>query len=877
MKKIAFFVAGLFIISGFAAIGVSEEAGDYEQKVINLTFSNLVIKDSDINSYSMLSMDGAEGCLYIDGSPITPMYSTKITFPFGTEFSNIECKTGQVNTMKLANKIIPAPKPIKVGIDESGGIYAMDEAVYKSDEFYPNAWFDYYTGAGLDENLDHKTFFVLQVFPVKYSPGTDKVIYVEEVELTITFKVPETDPFPTQSSYDMVIIAPKKFKRALKPLESHKNSVGISTYIKTTEDIFDDYAGYDKPEKIKYFIKNAAEVEGIKYVLLVGGRTSMIFGEPRDNKNEGSDDWHVPARYTNLIDDGALYDPGTLSDLYYADLYKSNGDFCRWDSDTDHIYAKWDSTPGRDQLDFYPDVVVSRLPCRNKLEVKIMVNKIINYEENAYGSDWYDTFLVLGGDSFPDAGTDYNEGEVVCDQIIADYMTEFDPVRLFASYKTSNPDYIPNVKNFLREIRKGAGHLFFDGHASPMSWVTHFPGEHDSWIPDGRIDLAVLPRMLNGKKLPIMAVEGCHNSQFNVSMIHCKNDKDNTAHSWCYGIPVPECWSWWFTRKVGGGSMCAQGNTGLGLGATGEHGDLDHDGILEPDILEKFGGYFFICFYETYDEGADMLGDVWAGAISKYCDTHPGMSYQSDAKTLQQQAMIGDPSLKIGGYPAGNEMRTEIVDAAAGVLAAPFEDVIFSAESFNGEGPYTYEWDFDFDGEYDDATGEVASWSWKIPEVYWISLKATDANGEVDTYNTIVGVEFGATDPEKPIGTTEIKPGEEYTYSTSVNTQSGYWNNVYYKFSWGDGTDSGWIDTPEATHSWKKWGNYKIKVQAMLTHYSTDGISDGEDVKVTDWSDTLRVKVPRSQDSHSPLLQFLQYIFDKFPNAFPILRQLASL
>ena len=85
MKRIAFFVAGLFIISGFAAIGVSEEAGDLKQEIINLTFSDLEITDSNINSYSMLTMNGAQGCLYVDGSPIMPRYSTKMTLPFGTK------------------------------------------------------------------------------------------------------------------------------------------------------------------------------------------------------------------------------------------------------------------------------------------------------------------------------------------------------------------------------------------------------------------------------------------------------------------------------------------------------------------------------------------------------------------------------------------------------------------------------------------------------------------------------------------------------------------------------------------------------------------------------------------------------------------------
>jgi hypothetical protein len=876
MKKIAFFVAGLFIISGFAAIGVSEEAGDLTQEIINLTFSDLEVTDSNVDSYSILNMDGAESCLYIDGSPIVPSYSTKITLPFGTKIIDIECKTGQVKNMKLTNKIVPAPTPVPVGMEDFGGEYIMDSSIYKSNDFYPSAWYDYHTGGGLDKNLNHKTFFVLSVYPVRYSPGTDTINYIEDIQLTVTYQEPDSYPFPIESTYDMVIITTKKFERTLQPLVDHKNSLGISTYVQTVQDIYDHYTGYDEPEQIKYFIKNAIETENIKYVMIVGGMKSLIFGEPRDNLNEGTESWHVPVRYTNLKETGSLWDPGTISDLYYADIYDGGGEFSRWDSNLDRVYAKWETLADRDTIDFYPDVVVTRLPCRNKMEVKVMMNKIINYEDSAYGSDWYDRFIVLGGDSFDDAGTDYNEGEIVCEQIIIDYMTEFDPVRLYASYKTSNPDYIPNIKNFLRELKEGAGHIFFDGHASPMSWVTHFPGEHDTWIPDGRIDLGVLPRMRNGDKLPIMAVEGCHNSQFNVSALYSMGDKDNSKHTWCYGVPVPECWSWWFARKIGGGSLSAQGNTGLGYGATGENGDLDGDGIVEPDILEALGGYFFVCYYKTYDEDTDILGEVWAGAISKYCDTHPGMTYQADAKTLEQQVPFGDPSLKIGGYPAGNSLRTEIIGAAAGVPAAISEEVFFQAESFNGKAPYSYEWDFDFDGEYDDATGEAASWSWDSPDVYWISLKVTDSNGDVDTYNTVVGVEFETSAPEKPVGTTEIKPGLEYKFTTNVDTQDGYWNNVYYKFSWGDGTESEWLNTPEATHSWEEQGNYKVKVQAMLMHQSIDEL-DQEDLKVTDWSDTLRVNVPRSQESQRPILQILQFIFEKFPNAFPILRQLVSL
>ena len=55
---------------------------------------------------------------------------------------------------------------------------------------------------------------------------------------------------------------------------------------------------------------------------------------------------------------------------------------------------------------------------------------------------------------------------------------------------------------------------------------------------------------------------------------------------------------------------------------------------------------------------ADQLGNAWADAISAYLDDFPiDWTQQAfndtalDAKTVQEWLLLGDPSLKIGGYP----------------------------------------------------------------------------------------------------------------------------------------------------------------------------------------------------------------------------------
>jgi hypothetical protein len=45
-----------------------------------------------------------------------------------------------------------------------------------------------------------------------------------------------------------------------------------------------------------------------------------------------------------------------------------------------------------------------------------------------------------------------------------------------------------------------------------------------------------------------------------------------------------------------------------------------------------------------------MVGDAWSMAIAHYLNIYPGMKNRSDAKTIEQWVLLGDPSLKIGGY-----------------------------------------------------------------------------------------------------------------------------------------------------------------------------------------------------------------------------------
>ena len=102
-------------------------------------------------------------------------------------------------------------------------------------------------------------------------------------------------------------------------------------------------------------------------------------------------------------------------------------------------------------------------------------------------------------------------------------------------------------------------------------------------------------------------------------------------------------------------------------------------------------------------------------------------------------------------------------------------------------------------------------------------------------------------------------------YSFAITDPEG--DNVYYCIDWGDGTPEVCIGPYESgvettsTHTWSERGMYIIQAKAKDTF----------DLE-SDWG-SLDVSMPRNK-----VLNFnfnlLEWLFERFPNAFPMLRHL---
>lgn len=592
-------------------------------------------------AYSAVLLTEATGYRTTPGEPILPLLRDTIELPFGAKIQTIEYHPGSMHQLPLTQKITPAIAPVPFPSEHHTIQYSENTAIYTANEYFPDEWYSYRLTGGLSSDNILRTFLTIQINPVRYNPVEHRIQIIDSISIQVTYEQPPT-PLPRgRDSYDMIIICHDPYASLLQPLVDHKNNKGIQTKLISMQDIYAETyfpaTGRDNPETIKYFIKNAKETWNITYVMLVGNYMQ------------------VPIRYSNLVTDagGAYEEAKFASDLYYADLYDANGSFSSWDTDNDGIYAEWpypEWHPQEDILDMVPDVHLGRLACMFKTEVKTVVDKIITYENTAADQEWFNTMVVIGGDTFDkswEAGTDYNEGEEATKQAL-EYMPQFTDVKLWSTLGTLK------TENIHTEISKGCGFLYFCGHGSPKSWATHDNGNYVNWT--GQYKNLDMPKLTNKGMPPVLIVGGCHNSEIDVTplnlirgflregMNYFKVNETWLGSYFKYNYAL-ECWSWVFV-KVRGGAIASMGSSGYGGVSIG---DANHDGI--PDCVQGSDGWFEVEFFRLYNqENVTILGQNYDQVVTSYIHNFPVDTNRYDAKIVQTHILLGDPSLQIGGY-----------------------------------------------------------------------------------------------------------------------------------------------------------------------------------------------------------------------------------
>jgi hypothetical protein len=600
---------GMFITSAFGTAAYRAPSQP-SQLDISLCFSNLQLNQYDTGT--TLTLDGTNTYNRQPNEPVLPCYRNTYIFPVGTVIQRVTVQVTQpIQRIPISQPLLIAPEALPP--DYTSSNWNAQSSNDQPTTIFPSSWYDYSISRGLDKGTA-VTLLTIQYYPIRYYDHT--LFYTPEVTIHVTYKQPAI-PLTTAAFHGLLIISPAEFSDLLQPFVAHKIALRLPTRLVTLEEIYDGTyfptEGRDEAEQVKYFIKNALDDWGITYVLLVGGRKPGL-----------TESWYTPVRYVHVVWDE---EQQFVSDLYFADIYDGAGNFSSWDTDDNNVFSDWPSMgPLRDELDLYPDVYLGRWPCRNKAELKIIIAKTMRYETMQTTKK----VVVVGGDNFEDPGI---EGEIVGNKTLT-LLPDLEPAKVYATEMAVNSD---NMKEALGD---GALFMHFHGHGSPIKWGTHSPENFDEW-EDG-LYIADIPWFFN-KEYPIAVFGGCHTAMFNVSMIN---------RPWIYTWrPTPEGLSWWFARKIGGGSIASLGYTCFPVASPGEYGDLDGDGVNEPDCVESGYGYMQLQFFAGYGiENLSHLGECWGYAQQKYLDTYKLPYTIWHLHTSQGFVLLGDPSLCIGGY-----------------------------------------------------------------------------------------------------------------------------------------------------------------------------------------------------------------------------------
>ena len=605
-------------------IPLLQENNEVNTETMSLSINFLSPSIKNCNDYVSIEPKNNMKLLIKEGFPVLPYETQELKFSFGTKIQDIKVKTTGTSFITLEKKIIPAP--LVSTLDKRFLLPEIkEEKIYQSNTPFPSDWITYNIGAGLD-NKEHMIFLSIHFYPYLYIPAKNELLYAKEIEIEVSY-TPPPKKLLDNKIYDLAIITTSDFSGKLQQLVNHKENHGIKTIIQSVEDIYARYTGRDNPEKIKYFIKDSIEKWGIKYILLIGDITM------------------IPARYsqinlTHIM--GETY--SILTDLYYADIYNLKGDFCTWDTNNNNIFGEANIYKNIDGVDLYPDVYLGRLLCQNTKELDIVMKKIVDYEITTTGQQWFKNMTICAGDTQP-FNNDFAfkfiveeskwafEGEYT-GNIIAESMNNFNINKLYMSSKIpfiGEKESSPlTVKNINQGFNNGAGFIAFIGHGNPHNWATHPPLlgvtslKEIIWVPPMGYRTYHVTKLDNGKKLPIIVLDACSCADFGDT-----NDS--------------RLISWEFLKNENGGGIASFAYT------------ADSWSLPGTLSIESGSNYItihtFKCYTEDCQKGEAYLGSTLVETINDYLTDHDPISVLGASLiVIESWELIGDPSLKIGGY-----------------------------------------------------------------------------------------------------------------------------------------------------------------------------------------------------------------------------------
>jgi len=553
-----------------------------------------------------LDMDGAQKLQY-PGLPRVPVMTRTIELPGAVRVEKVTATHGAEATIYLPAELESSPAAFMLG---RNGPKEIPITQFYDGARFPADWFAYAVHRGLNETGEDTVFVMLYMYPARYEANGGlgpRLTIVKDIDVSVKYSIVQEAPrAPRAQTYSLVIIGPSEFSTDLNILAAHKTMTGLPAKFVTLDDIYNGVyfttEGVDNQEKIKYFIKDALENWGTKYVIL------------------GGDVDKVPTRHVEVLD--GEDDDGTQNmdgkwvpcDIYYGDIYDGAKKFNTWDENSNGVYGEW--TGGMyngltDSPDLFEDVYIGRLPADTAFEMSILVQKIRDYENQTDWS-WFMNAGLAGVDTWVNDGSGIPEGEYGEDQT----AKVLEP-KGFTSHKMYSTKGTLSYLTINSHVNTGMGIMIFAGH-----------GGFDVYGDESTLyyENADINGMTNGVMLPVGWQSACDTGGF---------DDEDDAY-FVYPGWHNDAMSEAFPLKNGGGYISDVGSGREAVGALGSNWPL------------AFVGYLEHVSFQALADGQLTPGRMLSKGRNDYMAGF-GIGLVYDYKHMVEFDLMGDPSVAIGG------------------------------------------------------------------------------------------------------------------------------------------------------------------------------------------------------------------------------------
>ena len=464
MKKLCLFLL-LALVCGFVNAQTIEKSYSFDQPSI-----------TQLQGYEQIQL---RDCMQsaLAGQPSLPWQSVCLMLPQGQEAESIEVYLSDFHELEGTHEIFPY-QPSRTYSDPERHEFIKDESIYSSKAVYPSR-----ANGQLSTYYMNGIGFAFSAFtPVQYEPASGKVSYATKATVVVKTRATRTDhsnmawltpdnvrraerlaqnPEMIRNyegkdglpAYDLLVITNQQYVSSFDEYISFYQARGLRTRVETIDNVLSTMSGQDDPEKLRNYILQEYQNNGIQMVNLAGDVPDIPFR----------------ALHCHVTSGGGNQDDNLPADLYYAALDGT------WDDNGNHIWGEI----GEDDL--LPEIGIGRMCFSNQQELSNMMHKTTAYQNSPVLGEFHK--VIMAGEHLYDDplsnGSQYLE-LLIGERTDNGYTTvgipeNYNFTRLYYELGTWSGD------NLMNAINQGTQYVHHDGHAN----TTYVAEWSNSDITDG--------------------------------------------------------------------------------------------------------------------------------------------------------------------------------------------------------------------------------------------------------------------------------------------------------------------------------------------------------------------------------------------------------